>query len=166
MISSLFFFFNDTATTEIYTLSLHDALPISVGILDDEPLTVIEIIPVEGYFDFTAKYSEGLVKFDAPAGIEKCVYREVMALALRAHRALGCRHFSRVDIKLNSRNIPFVLEVNSIPGLTRKSLLPLSARMRGIEFDSLIAKMVELSLRDEKNKKQKEIGRASCRERV
>jgi len=128
---------------------------LTVGILDEEPLSVVEIMPKYGYFDFTAKYSDGMVEFKAPASLNDNDYNMVMEISKRAHVSLGCKHFSRVDIRMDDRGTPFVLEVNSIPGLTSHSLLPLSAKVCGIEFDELIERMSQLALRDEKKEKQK-----------
>jgi len=123
---------------------------LTVGILGDNSLTVVEIISKKGYFDFDAKYSHGASDFIAPAQLDKRIEREVKSVSLAAHRALGCKHFSRVDMRLAKNNLPFVLEVNSIPGLTSHSLLPLSAKVSGIDFNELIFKMVELALYEKK----------------
>jgi len=123
---------------------------LTVGVLGDDPLAVVEIIPKKGYFDFDAKYSRGGSDFIAPAHLDNGIEREVRSLGLAAHRVLGCRHFSRADIRLAKDDLPFVLEVNSIPGLTLKSLLPLSAKVSGIDFNQLIFKMVELALHAKK----------------
>lgn len=119
----------------------------TVGILEDRPLGVVEIMPKNPYYDFSAKYTDGMVEFLAPAPFPEHIYRAVQDTGLRAHRALGCRDFSRVDIRLSTQGIPFVLEVNSIPGLTSHSLLPLSARCEGIDFDMLIRKMIIMALK-------------------
>jgi len=115
---------------------------LTVGILGDGPLAVVEIISQKGYFDFEAKYNDARTEFVAPAMLEDSIYREVQKIAYAAHKALGCRHFSRVDLRLSHDNRPYILEVNSIPGLTAHSLLPLSAKVRGINFDELILKMI------------------------
>ncbi|MDD5584366.1 MAG: D-alanine--D-alanine ligase, partial [Candidatus Omnitrophica bacterium] len=94
---------------------------LTVGVLEERPLGVIEIVPQEGYFDFKTKYSDGMARFLAPAPLKGSVYLRVQEVALRAHQALGCRHFSRVDIRLDEEDVPYVLEVNSIPGLTSHS---------------------------------------------
>jgi len=130
---------------------IEDYIPgreLTVGILEEIPLEVIEIVSFKDYFDFSTKYSSGRVKFEVPARLEKNLYLKVQEVGLRAHRSLGCRHFSRVDIRLSKDNIPYVLEVNSIPGLTSHSLLPLGAKLKGIEFDDLVTRMVELAIRD------------------
>ncbi|MFA5008650.1 MAG: D-alanine--D-alanine ligase [Candidatus Omnitrophota bacterium] len=125
----------------------------TVGIFEDTPLSVVEIVLKNGYFDFTTKYSDGLATFVAPACLDKAVYKKIQDTALAAHRALGCRHFSRVDIRLGCGCIPYVLEVNSIPGLTTHSLLPLSAKCCGINFDELIIRMAQLALNGKNFKK-------------
>ncbi|MBU2102142.1 MAG: D-alanine--D-alanine ligase, partial [Candidatus Omnitrophica bacterium] len=115
---------------------------LTVGIFKEEPLAVVEIVPRGGYFDFTTKYSDGLADLIAPAKLKQAVYRAVQKTAVAAHRSLGCRHFSRVDIRLSPDEVPYVLEVNSIPGLTSHSLLPLSAAACGISFNELIMEMI------------------------
>ncbi|MCK9615716.1 MAG: D-alanine--D-alanine ligase [Candidatus Omnitrophica bacterium] len=122
----------------------------TVGILEDKPLAVVEIVLKSEYFDFTTKYSDGLAEFIAPAKLDKTIYKKIQDIALAAHCALGCKHFSRVDIRLGSDCVPYVLEVNSIPGLTTHSLLPLCAKCCGIDFDELIIRMAQLAL-DGKN---------------
>ncbi|MFH1902057.1 MAG: D-alanine--D-alanine ligase [Candidatus Omnitrophota bacterium] len=128
---------------------------LTVGILEEKPLAVVEIIPKKGYFDFHAKYTEGEAEFVTSVNLEEGVYERVQEAALAAHCALGCRHFSRVDIRLDKNNIPFCLEVNSIPGLTPHSLLPLSAKACGIDFDELILRMMTFALDDKKDEKKK-----------
>ncbi|MDD4182916.1 MAG: D-alanine--D-alanine ligase [Candidatus Omnitrophica bacterium] len=125
----------------------------TLGIFEDKPLAVVEIVLKSGYFDFTTKYSDGLADFIAPAKLDKTVYRKIQDTALAAHYALGCKHFSRVDIRLGCDSVPFVLEVNSIPGLTTHSLLPLSAKCCGIDFDELIINMAQLALNEKNFKK-------------
>ncbi|MBU1112466.1 MAG: D-alanine--D-alanine ligase [Candidatus Omnitrophica bacterium] len=120
---------------------------LTVGILNQQPLGVVEIIPKKGYYDFQAKYSDGLTDFIAPAKIPEDLYQRIQIQAQAAHKSLGCRHFSRVDLRLDQNGTAYVLEVNSIPGLTSHSLLPLSAKVCGIEFDELILKMTELALK-------------------
>jgi len=122
-----------------------DGRELTVGILDEMPLEVVEIVPKAGFYDFGNKYSDGVTDFLAPAPMDALTRRLLKDLALRAHCSLKCRHFSRVDIRLNSKNIPYVLEVNSIPGLTSHSLLPLSARCMGIDYDELVLRMARLA---------------------
>lgn len=116
---------------------------LTVGIINDTPLAVVEIVPKRGWYDYQNKYGDNTVDFLVPAKLPFGAYGLVQQTALQAHKALGCRDFSRVDIRLDKENIPYVLEVNSIPGLTSHSLLPLSAKACGIEFDQLIMNMIK-----------------------
>ena len=123
---------------------------LTVGILDDKPLAVVEVVPLKGYYDFEAKYSQGGSRFVCPAKLEPEIYKAVQEISLSVHKVIGCRHFSRVDLRLSQENIPYVLEINSIPGLTSHSLLPLSARAQGINFDNLISVMIDLAFHEKK----------------
>lgn len=123
---------------------------LTVGILGDMPLAVVEIIPKEGYFDFENKYVDGKTEFISPAGLADGIYGKVRSTAYAAFKALGCRHFGRVDIRLGEDGVPYLLEVNSIPGLTSRSLLPLSAKVYGINFDDLTLKIAGMVLHEKK----------------
>lgn len=118
---------------------------VTVGILAEKVLPVVEIIPRLKFFDYQAKYSAGLTDYRVPADIEEGVLRKVQQAALNAHKFLNCSGCSRVDIILSRDNIPYILEVNTIPGLTETSLLPKAARAGGIEFGQLCRKLIELA---------------------
>jgi len=118
---------------------------LTVGILEEKAMPVIEIIPKHPFFDYQAKYKKGLTDYIVPARLSPPVAKCVKQAALDAHRLLGCFGCSRVDIILNAKNEPFILEVNTIPGLTETSLLPKAAREIGIDFTSLCLKLIELA---------------------
>jgi D-alanine-D-alanine ligase len=118
----------------------------TVGILGDEPLPVIELKPHRKFYDYVAKYETGATEYLVPAPLPDKVCRRVQESALLAHKSLGCYGFSRVDMILNEENTPVVLEVNTIPGLTSTSLLPKAAKAKGLDFPGLIEKMIELAL--------------------
>ncbi len=118
---------------------------VTVGILGDRALPVIEIVPKKRFFDFEAKYQPGMTDYIAPANLEAGVVKKIEDAALLAHRLLGCLGFSRVDMILNQDNIPFVLDLNSIPGLTPMSLLPKAAKTVGIEFSQLCLRLIQLA---------------------
>jgi len=124
----------------------------TVGILDEIALPVIEIIPKKRFFDYEAKYQTGLTDYIVPAQLEDTVARSMQSAALSAHKLLGCCGCSRVDMILGNDNTPFVLELNSIPGLTQTSLLPKAARVIGIEFEQLCLKLIKLAYEKTKNK--------------
>jgi len=117
----------------------------TVGILDDRALPVIEIVPKHRFFDYDAKYQSGITEYVVPAELEPQVGLKIQEAGLAAHRLLGCFGCCRVDIILNNYNIPFVLEVNTIPGFTATSLLPKAARNSGIGFGELCIKLLELA---------------------
>lgn len=118
---------------------------LTVGILDDCALPAIEIIPKKKFFDYEAKYTAGLSEYVVPADLEDGLARRIRKAALFCHRVLGCFGCSRVDIILNKDNLAFVLEVNTIPGMTNTSLLPKAARVVGIEFNELCLKLIKLA---------------------
>ncbi len=119
---------------------------ITVGILDDKPLPVVEIIP-EGaeFFDYKTKYTPGLAKEICPAELPPFLTEKAQNYGLRAHKALKLRHYSRTDMILVKNEI-YVLETNTIPGMTETSLLPLAAKVAGYSFEALIQKLIDLAL--------------------
>jgi D-alanine-D-alanine ligase len=109
-----------------------------------QPLPVIEIIPPGLFFDYQSKY-DGSTKEICPARIKEEVASKAQEIAVVAFQALGCRGFARADMIYFEEEI-YLLEINTIPGLTKESLLPKSARVAGFEFSDLIEKIVELGL--------------------
>ena len=135
----LAFCFDDRVLIEEYI----EGRELTVGILENRPLCVIEIIPKKRFFDFEAKYQNGLTDYIVPALLEESISRTAQETALKAHRVLGCFGFSRVDIMLDRKNRLYLLEVNTIPGLTSTSLLPKAAKFAGIDFDQLCLKLLK-----------------------
>ncbi len=121
---------------------------ITVGILNEKPLPVINIKPKEKFYNFKAKYTDGMSEYVVPAILSQRITKTVQQLALLAHRALGCGSFSRVDMLINKRdNSLTVLEVNTIPGLTSSSLLPRAAKAAGIDFGQMCVEMIRCALK-------------------
>lgn len=118
---------------------------LTVGIFEENSLPVIEIVPKSYFFDYNAKYQKGVTEYIVPARLPEDIFNMVQVVGLKAHKALGCCSFSRVDIILNEDNVPMVLEVNTIPGLTETSLLPKAAQIKGIGFNELCLKMLKSS---------------------
>jgi D-alanine-D-alanine ligase len=115
---------------------------LTVGVLGERPLAVVEIVAEGGFYDYRAKYRSGRTKYVVPAEVEKKTARRLQRLALSAHAALGCRGASRVDFRLRRDGRPFILEVNTIPGMTETSLLPKAAAAEGMDFDELVEWML------------------------
>ncbi|MFH1407320.1 MAG: D-alanine--D-alanine ligase [Candidatus Omnitrophota bacterium] len=130
-----------------------DGREVTVGILDDEPLPVIEIIPKEKIFDYHAKYTPDATEYVVPALLERRLYQACQKAGLAAHKALDCRSFSRVDMIIDTKNnTPVVLEVNTIPGLTAISLLPKAAKAAGVDFLQLCEKLIYSAINSYENK--------------
>lgn len=117
---------------------------ITVGILGDSALPIVEIIPKNKFYDYEAKYTPGRSEYVVPACLSAQVTARAQSIARAAHQSLGCSGFSRVDMRLSLQNLPIVLEVNSIPGLTVTSLLPKAAAVRGMDFDQLCLNILRL----------------------
>jgi D-alanine-D-alanine ligase len=118
----------------------------TAGVLGDRALAVGEIIPAHEIFDYECKYTPGMAQEVFPAEISVELEEEMRDLTLRAHNVLGLRDFSRVDFRLGADGRPYCLEVNTLPGLTRTSLLPQSAAADGIPFDELCRTICQLTL--------------------
>ncbi len=120
---------------------------LTVGVMGDRALTVTDITPAQGFYDYEAKYAAGGSAHDLPAKVHPDTFARAMDIALRAHRALGCRGASRADLRYDdTAGEPgrlVLLEVNTQPGLTPTSLLPEQAAHLGISFPALCAWMVE-----------------------
>ncbi|GAB4166007.1 MAG: D-alanine--D-alanine ligase [Terrimicrobiaceae bacterium] len=119
---------------------------LTVGILGGEALPIVEIVPREGFYDYKNKYTKGASDYHVPASLPESVTLAVQDVALAAHRALGLRVYSRVDVLLAADGHMAVLEANTIPGMTETSLLPKAAAAAGISFPELCTRIAELSM--------------------
>ncbi|MCX7879608.1 MAG: D-alanine--D-alanine ligase [Ignavibacteria bacterium] len=137
--------YSDTIIVEEYI----EGQEITVGILGDEPLPVIEIIPKSGFYDFEHKYEKGKTEFVCPAELPEDVSAFTQTLALNAFNILGCKGFARADFRLSEDYQPFLLEINTIPGFTEHSLVPKAAKSIGIEFPELCQRIIDLALNKE-----------------
>ncbi len=118
----------------------------TVGVLEGQALAVGEIVPPGDIFDYHSKYTPGMAEELFPARIDDELAERLRTLGLAAHQALGLRDFSRVDFRLDGAGEPYCLEVNTLPGMTKTSLLPQSAAVVGIGFDELCERMTRLAL--------------------
>jgi len=124
---------------------------LTIGILGDQALPIIEIIPKGGFYDFNTKYpflnpqAGASAQHVCPAKIDSSLTKKIQELALAAFRALGLVVYGRVDVLLSDEGKPFVLEVNTIPGMTEASLLPEAAAVAGINYPDLCVRIIELS---------------------
>jgi D-alanine-D-alanine ligase len=125
---------------------------LTIGIIGDQALPIIEIKPAKDFYNFDNKYpflnpnAGGAAEHTCPAKITGELTRRVQEVALAAHRALDLEVYSRVDVLLSESGEPFVLEINTIPGMTQVSLLPEAAAAAGLSYAELCARVIELSL--------------------
>jgi D-alanine-D-alanine ligase len=119
---------------------------LTVAVLGDETLPIIEIRTDTGFYDYTHKYTKGHTEYICPAEVPDDVADFVANLALAAHQALGCTGYSRVDFRCDDELQAFCLEVNTLPGMTETSLVPKAAAAAGIEFGELCERIIALSI--------------------
>jgi D-alanine-D-alanine ligase len=119
---------------------------LSVPVLGNEVLPIVEIRPKTGFYDYKRKYTKGMTDYDCPARIDDAARAKISSGALTAYKALGCEGFGRVDLRLGQDGIPYFLEVNTIPGMTETSLVPMGAKARGISFPDLCDRIARLAL--------------------
>ena len=115
---------------------------ITAGIVNGMALPLIEIVPRQGFYDFTSKYTPGHTDYILSPRMKKRTARLIQDLALRTYNALGCEGAARVDLMLSRTEDPFILEINTVPGMTATSLLPMAARHAGISFESLVQRIL------------------------
>jgi D-alanine-D-alanine ligase len=119
---------------------------LTVAVLGDEALPIVEIRPNSGHYDYEAKYTAGRSQYFCPADLPAALARRIQELGVRAARALGCAGVSRADFRLDPHDEPWCLEVNTIPGMTPTSLVPMAARARGLSYDALVQRMLDLGV--------------------
>jgi len=115
---------------------------VQIGILNDKVLGGVEVRPSLEFYSYEAKYTAGLTEYLLPPALESGVYKEACNKALAAHMALGCKGATRVDLRIDNEGNPFVLEVNTIPGMTETSLMPKIAQHAGFDFPCLIEEIL------------------------
>lgn len=118
---------------------------LTVPLLWSEAYPVIEIRPREGFYDYSNKYTAGRTEYDCPADLDPAIGAEVSLHARRLHEALHLRDMARIDFRLHPREGLFLLEANTIPGMTATSLLPMGARARGIDFVAMCDRLCRVA---------------------
>ncbi len=121
---------------------------VTVALVDGEALPVIEIVPKEGFYDYTNKYTKGQTDYLCPAEISPQTANRLREDAARLHDAIGCRHLARADFRLREDGSYALMEINTLPGMTGLSLVPMAAKAVGTEFHELMDRFVQMALRD------------------
>ena len=118
---------------------------LTISILDGIALPIVEIIAKKRFYNYEAKYERGMSEYIVPAKIDFKIQKEIEKYALKLYNLLGCRHYSRIDIRLDDENNVYLLELNTLPGMTGTSLFPMSALEHGIKFQELISILINLA---------------------
>lgn len=125
---------------------------ITVPVLEGDALPLIEIIPKSGLYDYEAKYTKGKSEYIVPAKIGRALSKKIQDAAVKVFEVLGASGLARVDFILSKNKKFYCLEINTLPGMTELSLCPMAARAVGINFDKLVAKMIDSALENFKKK--------------
>ncbi len=118
---------------------------ITVSILGNKPLPIIEIKPSHDLYDYECKYTEGMSEYIVPAELSDSIERSLSEDALKIYKTIGCRHYARADFRLNDEGQHYLLEINTLPGMTSTSLLPKAAKAAGLEFPELIDTIIKIA---------------------
>jgi D-alanine-D-alanine ligase len=109
-------------------------------------LPAVEIVAPDGFYDFSAKYEKGKTQYLCPAPLSAAITKQINALALKTYQVMGCDGAIRVDFRITPRGRPYVLEINTVPGMTETSLLPMAAAQAGIDYDELTERILRSAL--------------------
>ena len=115
----------------------------TVGIVDNNALPVIKLIPPGKFYDFEAKYNSKETKYICPSGLDQNTEEEIKKLSLNCFNLLNCRGWGRVDLIIDEKNKPWIIELNTVPGMTEHSLVPMAANYRNINFNELVLKILD-----------------------
>ena len=126
----------------------HEVTVSLLGRKDQEPLALpaVEIVAPDGFYDFSAKYEKGKTRYLCPAPLPTAITKQIRHLALRTFDILGCAGAARVDFRITPRGRPYVLEINTVPGMTETSLLPMAAAQAGIDYEELTERILESAI--------------------
>lgn len=116
------------------------------AVLGSEALPMIRLIPKNEYYDYEAKYLRDDTEYRCPCGLAPEQEKAIQTLCLKAFQVVDCRGWGRVDVMLDSRGTPYLLEINTSPGMTDHSLVPMAARAAGLDFDALCLRILEMTL--------------------
>jgi len=120
---------------------------LTVSVIDKVPMPVLEIKPKHGFYDYEAKYTDGMSEYEVPANLPEDIALQLQQQALLAYQAIGCKDYSRIDFRFNDKNEFYCLEVNTLPGMTSHSLVPKAAKAVGISFEELIDRITKSALK-------------------
>jgi len=117
----------------------------TVGIINSSALPVIKLIPPGKFYDFDAKYNSENMQYICPSGLENNIETNLKNISLKAFEILGCKGWGRVDLIIDNEKRPWVIELNTVPGMTSHSLVPMAAKEEGVNFNQLVLKILDSS---------------------
>lgn len=126
---------------------------LTVAVVGDEAFPIVEIRPKSGFYDYESKYTRGMTEYFCPADLPAPQAAKIAELGLKASDALGCRGVTRVDFRLSPQQEAYCLEVNTIPGMTPTSLVPMAAKARGMSYDQLVQRMLDLAVGEQRRRR-------------
>ncbi len=130
-----------------------DGRELTVAVVGEQALPIVEIRPKSGFYDYESKYTAGRSEYFCPADLPEPLAEQIRELGLRASRVLDCRGVTRVDFRLDPRDRPWCLEVNTIPGMTPTSLVPMAARAAGLSYEQVVQRMLDLALEEARRRR-------------
>ncbi len=135
---------------EMFVEEFIEGVQVTVGIIEEngtaKALPILELNPKSEFYDFKAKYTDGMTEFIIPARLPKAVYTHTQEMAIKAFKALGCSGFARIDAIVDKDGTPFFHDANTIPGMTDLSDLPAQAKADGISYDELAIKLLKSAI--------------------
>ena len=133
--------------TKVIVESYIEGREIAIGVIDQRALPAVEIQAPGGFYDYQAKYQKQDTQYLCPAPVTQSQLNRMRVLAVQAYQIIGCAGAARVDFRLSKQGRPYVLEINTIPGMTERSLLPMATSQAGMTYDRLVEQILKLALR-------------------
>ena len=137
---------NEKISSDFIAEDYIEGLEYTVGILGDIALPVIKLLPPGKFYDFNAKYESDKMQYICPSQLDDSMEDELKKISLNCFKACGCKGWGRIDIIIDVKGNPWVIELNTVPGMTSHSLVPLAAKQRDIDFENLVLKILDSSL--------------------
>ena len=137
---------NEKISSDFIAEDYIEGLEYTVGILGDSALPVIKLLPPGKFYDFNAKYESDKMQYICPSQLDDSMEDKLKKISLNCFKACGCKGWGRIDIIIDDKGNPWVIELNTVPGMTSHSLVPLAAKQRNIDFENLVLKILDSSL--------------------
>ena len=119
---------------------------ITVGIIKESPMPIVEILPKNKIYDYDCKYTLGMSEYNCPADIKKGLSEKIKTDSVKIFKLLGCKGYGRIDFIIDKNENYYFLEINTLPGMTSTSLLPIAAKAQGLSFSELVKKIIDISI--------------------